>query len=169
MPNLFVVGTQKNLNELADDLISARTGAATRDAALRAIVKANPSLDFDRLQRGAVVVVPTVEGVKRISEDPMTAAADDLVVRVRDGMQALAQAAEQAEAVRAQEKKETQDLFGSALVERISARVPELPINIESVRGTFKQDDVTARRALVDIRESLDTWAADLDILRGLL
>jgi hypothetical protein len=84
-------------------------------------------------------------------------------------MQALAQAAIEAEDARLEEKKEAQDLFGSALVKRIALAVPKLPANIDSVRGTFKQEDVTSRRALVDVRESRSAWEADLHVLQDLL
>ena len=169
MPKLFVVGEQKNLIELAPALLRARTDAVTRRAALAAIVKANPSLDFDNLKPGAVVLVPPVGGVRVLADDPGAAVADDLVARVRDAMGALAADAETAEGVRIQEKKEAQDLFGTAIVKRLSASVPELAANVESVRDTFKQDDMTSRQALSDIRDSLDSWSADLDVLRAIL
>jgi hypothetical protein len=168
MPSLFVVGAEKNLKELTPTLIRARTAAAKRDAALEAIVRANPHLDFDRLTPGDVVVLPPVEGVKKSADEPVSTTADDLVQRLRDGMEALARAAELAEEARAQEKKDAQDVLGSAMVKRLSATVPELSANVESVRATFKQDDLDARRALSDLRASLETWTADLDALHGL-
>ena len=70
---------------------------------------------------------------------------------------------------RALDKKEAQDLFGTALVKRLSEQSAELAANIESVRATFKQDDVEARRQLALVHESADAWAADLDALRALL
>jgi uncharacterized phage infection (PIP) family protein YhgE len=169
MSSFFVVGAQKNLRELVPSLIQARTPAGTRDAALAAIVRANPSLDFDHLRPGAVVLVPPVDGIKRSLDSPTRTAADDLLQRVRDGMQALAQAAQQAEETRTEEKKEAQDLFDTALVKRIASQVAELSANIESVRETFKEDDATSHRAQADLRKSLDAWKADLEGLRHLL
>jgi hypothetical protein len=169
MPSFFVIGAQKNLHELVPSLIQARTPAVMRDAALAAIVRANPNLDFDHLGPGAVVVVPPVDGIKRTFDNPVTGAADDLLQRVRDGMEVLARAAQQDEETRIEEKKEAQDLFDTAMVRRIASEIPELSANINSVRDTFKEDDATSRRARTDIRESLDSWKADLEVLHHLL
>jgi hypothetical protein len=171
MPNVFVVGPEKNLAELAPSLLRSRTSAAVRESALDAIRSANPSLDFDRLTPGTVVLVPPIDGVKpaAAAEDPLHQAADDLVARVRDGIEALVVAAEAAEEQRVLDKKEAQDLFGTALVKRLADQSAELAANIESVRATFRQDDVEARHQLDAVHEAADTWAADLESLRDLL
>jgi hypothetical protein len=171
MPNLFVVGTEKNLAELAPSLLRSRTSAAVRESALDAIREANPGLDFDRITPGTVVLVPPVEGVRpaAVTGDPVHQAADDLIARVRDGVDALVAGADAAEEQRALDKKEAQELFGTALVKRLSGQSAELATNIESVRATFKQDDVEARRQLTGVHESRDVWTADLDALRALL
>ena len=90
MPKLFVVGDQKNLAELASVLLRARTSATARESALEAIRHANPSLDFDRIAPGTVVVVPPFGGAKDASsQDPLRRAADDLVTRVEEGVASL--------------------------------------------------------------------------------
>jgi hypothetical protein len=171
MPNLFVVGAEKNLAELAPSLLRSRTSAAVRESALDAIRHANPSLDFDRIKPGTVVLVPPVEGVKpaAVAKDPVHQAADDLVERVRTGFEALVAATDAAEEQRVLDKKQAQELFGTALVKRLSAQSDELTANIESVRATFKQDDVESRRQLAAVREAQEVWAADLDDLREVL
>jgi hypothetical protein len=170
MPKLFIVGDQRNLEDLASALLRARTSAVVRESALEAIRRANPSLDFDRITRGTVVVVPRFDGAKQTSsEDPIGRAADDLMTRVKGGVGSLMAAAEVAEAQRAAEKKQAQDLFGSAIVKRLTKQVPELATNVESVRATFKEDDTGARTQLTDLREAEELWAEDIDGLRGLL
>jgi hypothetical protein len=138
---------------------------------LDAIREANPGLDFDRITPGTVVLVPPVEGVRpaAVTGDPVHQAADDLIARVRDGVDALVAGADAAEEQRALDKKEAQELFGTALVKRLSGQSAELATNIESVRATFKQDDVEARRQLTGVHDSRDVWTADLDALRALL
>jgi hypothetical protein len=170
MPKLFVVGDQKNLAELAPSLLRARTSATVRESALDAVRRANPSLDFDRITPGTVVVVPHFDGAKDVSsQDPVHRAADDLIARVEEGIVTLVAAAEAAEEQRGVEKKEAQDLFGSAAVKRLAGQVPELAANVESVRATFKEDDAAARKQIGGLREAEPLWAEDLKTLRGLL
>lgn len=170
MPNLFVVGNQKSLAELAPALLRPRTSVTVRESAFEAIRRANPSLDLDRIHPGTVIVVPPVAGTRSAAtDDPARRAADQLVERVRAGLESLVAATESAEEQRGVEKKQVQELFGTAQVKRLAAAVPELAANIESVRGGFKEDDVAARKQLKDVHESADLWAKDLETLRGLL
>lgn len=167
MRSIYVVGSQTNLTELTAVLIRKRTAASTRDKAIAAIVAANPGLDLEHLRPGLVVVVPPVEGVRPPADEPVSAVADDLVQRVRDGMAAVLGAAEQAEEARLEEKKAAQELLGSAQVKRVAESVPELAANIDSVRATFKEDDAVSRRALGELREAQEVWDSDLKDLRG--
>jgi hypothetical protein len=170
MPKLFVVGDQKNLAELAPALLRSRTSAAVRESALDAVRRANPSLDFDRIAPGTVVVVPRFDGAKDASsEDPVRRAADDLITRVEEGVGTLAAAAEAAEEQRGVEKKAAQELFGSAAVKRLASQLPGLAANVDSVRATFKEDDAAAKKQVGGLGEAQQLWAEDLETLRGLL
>ena len=170
MPKLFVVGDQKNLAELASVLLRARTSATTRESALEAIRHANPSLDFNRIAPGTVVVVPPFGGAKDASsQDPLRRAADDLITRVEEGVAALVAGTEAAEEQRGVEKKQAQDLLASAAVKRLAGQLPELATNVDSVRATFKEDDAAAKKQASSVREAEQLWAEDLKRLRGLL
>lgn len=170
MPKLFVVGDQKNLAELAPALLRARTSAAARASALDAIRRANPSLDFDRITPGTVVVVPRFDGARDgSSDDPVRRAADELIARVEEGVGALVVAANSAEEQRGAEKKEAQDLLGSSVIKRLSGQVSGLAENVDSIRATFKDDDTTARKQLGGLSDAQQQWAEDLKTLRGLL
>lgn len=170
MPKLFVVENQTNLAELAPALLRARTSAAVRESALDAVRRANPSLDFDRIAPGTVVVVPRFDGAKPASsQDPARRAADDLITMVEEGVDSLLAAAEAAEAQRVVEKREAQDLFGSAALKRLAGQLPELAANVDSVRATIKEDDAGAKPQIGALRDAQQLWAEDLKILRGLL
>ncbi len=169
MPNLFVVTDQQNLAGLARAVLKPRATAAVREGALDAIRRANPTLDLDRLHPGAVVVIPPVAGTRPAADDPAGQAVEDLAARVREGMDSLLAGVEGAEKAREAEQQEAQELFKSAVVRRLSANTPEIGANIESIRAAHKQDDADAKRAMGDLRDALDGWAADLDGLRDLL
>lgn len=171
MTNLFVVGNETNLADLATTLLRSRTSATARESALAALRGANPSLDFDRIQPGTVVLVPPEVGAKTAvaGDDPLHRAGADLVDRVRTGIDALVTAAEAAEEQRGADQKSTQELLGSALVKRLSAQSPELAANVESVRATLKGDDAEAKRQQAGIQEAARAWAGDLDELTNLL
>lgn len=169
MPNLFVVTDQRTLVDLAGAVLRPQTSAAVRKAALEAIRRANPTLDFDRLAPGTVVLLPPVPGIRSADNDPLGQAVDDLVGRVQDGLASLSVAAEGAAKAREAELREARDLFTSDIVKRLAASTPEVKANIGSVRATQKQDDADANRALGELREALDGWNAELETLRGLL
>jgi hypothetical protein len=150
--------------------LRARSSNAVRETALDAIRRANPSLDFDRLAPGTVVVVPPIGGAKDASsQDPLRRTADELITLVEEGVATLVAAAEAAEEQRGAEKKETQDLLGSAAVKRLAGQVSELAANVDSVRATFKEDDAAAKQQVSGLRAAEQLWAEDLKALRGLL
>ena len=95
MPNIFVAQDRINLEELGDALLLSRVSAKNRRHALLEIQRANPGLNFDRIDPGTVVVVPPVEGLKaRSTEDPIGTAADDQIQRLTAGLDSLTAAAE---------------------------------------------------------------------------
>lgn len=167
----FVVTSEKALSEVATAVLKARTSATNREAALRSIRLANPGVDFDRLPPGAVLRIPQLEGVRAgvSKDDPLAVELDDLLGRVRGGIDELQAAADSAETQRAVEKREAQELLSSAVVKRLSAQIPQLQANIDTIRETFKQDDVTARNHSVELAKATEVWTADLETLRGLL
>jgi len=168
MTNLFVVGAQKDLAELAPDLLRARTSARVRDAALVAIRLANPGLDLDAITPGTVVVVPAVPGVKAQAVGaPVRGPADDLSARVKDGVAMLVAATESAQKQVLLERGEAANLFADPIVKRLSAQVPELAANIESVRDTLEADGAAAEQAVSQVHESAELWIADLEGVRS--
>ena len=169
MPNLFVVTDEADLAGLARSVLKPRTTPAVREVAIDAIRRANPALDLERLRPGMVVVIPPVPGTRPAADDPAGKAVGDLVARIQDGMEALVRGAEAGLAARDAERRESRDLFESAIVQQLAANTPEIARNIESVEAAFEEDDTGAKRAMGDLREALDGWAADLDGLRGLL
>ena len=171
MPNVFVVQEQQKLADLAPVLLRSRSSVRVRESFLDAVRRANPGLDFDRIEPGTVVLVPAVEGVKpsAVAADPVRQVVGDLADRIGEGVSSLLVAAETAEEQRVLEKKETQELLASALVQRLSGQMPELASHIDSVRSTFKGDDVEARHQLTAVREAAEGWEADLEGLRSLL
>jgi len=172
MPRLFVVTDQPDLEALAANVLRSRVGASTRAAALEAIRRANPTLNLDRLSPGAVIVIPPVPGIRppdAAQGDPVGDVADDLVGRVREALESLSAAADAGEEARVADRREVQELLGSALVRRLATSVPAIGQNVESIRAGFKQDELDARRAQADLKDSLAALSADLEALRDLL
>jgi len=168
MTNLFVVGAQKDLGELAPALLRARTSAKVRDAALDAIRLANPGLDLDAITPGTVLVVPAVPGVKpQLSAAPVRGPVDDLSARVEEGIALLVAAAESAEKQGVAERSEAEALFADPIVKRLTGQVPELAANIESVTETLDSDAAAAEQAVSQLQESAQLWSADLEALRS--
>jgi hypothetical protein len=171
MSKLHVVGEQRTLADLAPSLLRSRLSKTVRADALDAIRRANPGLDLDDLAPGTVIVVPAVEGLRAdaAAADPLRQGADDLVDRVRDGVEALTKAAEAAEEARKAEKEAVQALLGSSLVQRLASQSSELATNVDATRSTLKNDDAESRRQLAELHEAAQGWFSDLDGLRALM
>lgn len=169
MPNLFVVGAERNLDALADVVLRKRTAVATRASALEAIRAANPGLDLDRIDPGTVVLLPDVKGVRPVAAgEPVHDTAGDLVARVKDGIGALLAAGEGAEEQRRIEHHEAEEVFGDPVVKKLSSQVPELVANVKSARKSLEAEDAGAEQAQESLRQSADAWAADLEALGSL-
>lgn len=169
MPNLFVVGAERNLDALADVVLRKRTAVATRASALEAIRAANPGLDLDRIDPGTVVLLPDVKGVRPVAADePVHDTAGDLVARMKDGIGELLAAGEAAEEQRRIERHEAEEVFGDPVVKKLSSQVPELVANLKSVRKSLEAEDAGAEQAQESLRQSADDWAADLEALGSL-
>lgn len=169
MPNLFVVGTERSLADLADSVLLKRTAAATRATALDAIRAANPGLDLDRIDPGTVVVLPDVKGLRRVSAgEPVHDAAADLVTRVKEGIGGLLAAAEVAEEQRRTERHEAEDVVRDPVVKSLASQVPELAANLKSLRRSWEVEDAEAERAMVSLRQAADGWVSDLETLSRL-
>ncbi len=169
MPNLFVVGAERNLDALADVVLRKRTAVATRASALEAIRAANPGLDLDRIDPGTVVLLPDVKGVRPVAAgEPVHDTAGDLVARMKDGIGALLAAGEAAEEQRRIERHEAEEVFGDPVVKKLSSQVPELVANLKSVRTSLDAEDAEAGQAMESLRQSVDAWAADLEALGSL-
>ena len=166
MPNLFVVGAERNLDSLADVVLRKRTAVATRTSALEAIRAANPGLDLDRIKPGTVLLLPDVKGVRPVvAGEPVHDTAGDLVARVKDGISALLIAGESAEEQRRIERHEAEEIFGDPVVKRLSSQVPELVAHLKSVRTSLQAEDTEAGQAMESLRKSVAEWAADLETL----
>jgi hypothetical protein len=169
MPNLFVVGAERNLEALADTVLRKRTAVATRESALEAIRAANPGLDLDRIDPGTVVLLPDVKGVRPVAAgEPVHDTTGDLVARVKEGVGALLAAAEGAEEQRRLERQEADEVFGDPAVKKLSSKVPELVANLKSVRKSLSGEDAEAEQGLESLRQSADGWATDLETLGSL-
>lgn len=170
MPNVFVAQSRINLQELGDALLLSRVSAKNRRQALLEIQRANPGLNFDRIDPGTVVVVPPVEGLKaRSTEDPIGTAADDQIQRLTEGLDSLTAAAERGEENRTAEIERQFAALDAILATAVPAQVPELVQIADSARDTLKQDVRAGRVQLESLRAARETWLEQLTQLRGLV
>ena len=170
MPNVFVAQDRINLEGLGDALLLSRVSAKNRQHALLEIQRANPGLNFDRIDPGTVVVVPSVEGLRaRSTEDPIGVAADDQIQRLTDGLDSLTAAAEQGEGNRKAETTRQLAALDEFLATGVPHQMPELAQIADSARSTLKQDATAGRVQLESLRAARDTWLEQLVELRRLL
>ncbi len=170
MPNLFIVDNQRDAAAIAARLLPNRASAASRRLAVEALREANPTLDFDRLRPGAVVVVPPEVGRLRrnAADDPAGETADALIGEARAGLQALLAAAEAAEEQAAAARDATRRLLDSRDLARLSADAL-LGANMEALKGALAEEEEQSDERLTAVKEAVDGWQADLKALRGLL
>ena len=170
MPNFFIVDDQRDVAAIAARLLPTRASAANRRVAAEALLAANPTLDFDRLRAGAVVVVPPEVGSLRrnAAEDPAGNTADALITQARAGLDALAAAADESEQQAAAQREATRALLDGRDVARLS-QDRTLAANVESLREVLAEEESHSDERLTAVQQSVAGWEADLKALRHLL
>ncbi len=169
MPQVHVVDKRIALEDLTSSLVRPRAKAADRDLAIAAILRANPGLAVGQpVPAGTVVVIPVGVAEVRVAGDPSTEAIDDLLGRVRQGIEDLSTAAEEGEKDRTEAKKETQRVLSSSAVRRAIATQPLLQEAVDEGRADLRERDADARKASARFRTAKEQWGAELDELRAL-
>lgn len=171
MPKVFVITDQRDLAALASQLLTSRTRAATRVAALDALRRANPALNLDRLSPGTVVIIPPeVPGMRPAAgSDPAGEALDDLTARVGEGLTALREGFDTAGERRHVERDLANALFDSEVVQRLAHGDRLLGENIAAVVHTLDADEAQADEQRAALDEAIAEWGNDLEALRKLL
>lgn len=172
MPRVFVVTDEPDIVAVAKSLLGARVAAAKRDAAIDAIRRANPALDLDRLQPGAVVFVPEGPDMPARTAgagpaDPVADALDDLVARTSDALAALAVGFDAGEERRRADAEATVAVLKSPEVRKATAGNPALKENTAAVARTLAADDAAAGKDREAMGAAQKDWLEQLAVLRG--
>lgn len=169
MPQVHVVDKRIALNDLTTSLVRPRAKAADREAAIAAILAANPGLATgESVPAGTVVVIPALVSEVRVKDDPAGNATDDLLARVRQGIDDLAAAGEAGDKDRGESKKELQRLLSSAAVRRLAAEQPRVAEAVEEGRADLRERDTEARKQSARFTANRERWNTELDELRSL-
>lgn len=170
MPKVHVVRERADLNAVSVGLVRSRTSAADREATLAAIIRANPGMHGGTvLEPGTVVIIPPDAVAVVVADDPVGTEVDDLILRVRLGIDDLASAAEAGEEKRRVVKSESQKLMSSPAVRRRAEADPRIAGAIEEGRADLRDSDAQAKKGASRFADARDTWNKELDGLVTLL
>jgi hypothetical protein len=168
MPKLFVVSDEADAEGLATAILGTRIGAVRRAAAIDAIRRANPGVDFERLPPGVILTVPDGPDLADKATDPVAALLDDLVARASAALDAVPAALDEAEQARRAEGEATRAVLGSAAVAQVSQLSPQLQNNVQSVAKDLEAQDAAAQTDREALLEGVKQWDAVLAELRTL-
>lgn len=157
---------EKNLSELARRLfqLSECAPAAEVERVEAALLRANPYLkDLNAVRKGAVVIVPDVEGIQPTAEArQVNAATGEIAEQVRKALPGLRASLIDAAGRMAKEGKEEMEFLESEesqrLSQKYSAYKERLPELVESAQGRIKEAESVKRfadKALAQLDEDL--------------
>lgn len=169
MPRVHVVDKSIALDELTRSLVRPRAKVSEREAAIAAILTANPGLTLgEPVAAGTVIIVPSVVPEVTVRDDPAENATDDLLARVRQGIDDLAAAADAGDGQREAAKKETQRLMSSSAVRRLASEQPRLAAAVDESRSDLRDAATEGRQQATRFAADKQRWNAELDDLRKL-
>lgn len=161
----------KVINSRADlQAIGTRLGAERAARTLEEIERLNPHIDFRKIERGTVLLVPDLaaEGddeERSVQGDAftelrsqVTAALTASGARVRRGHEALAD-----------EAKEVAAAFKSAPLKRAMEADPELKAQVDAATAAFKEDAAAAKTADQTLKALQEEVGKELESLAKLL
>jgi len=169
---VLVVGNEKNLAGIRARLV---TGTVSRAAAKRiadAFRHANPGVNFDALQPGTVLSVPSLpelSGHADLSLDAaMGHAADAVVANASEILGTLGEtAARLAKEARA-ERREVAKAIDRDEVRAAIERTRGLGDDVEAVSRAIDQAEAEAKDRAAKVKKAADQWAKDLKELRAM-
>ncbi|MET9724096.1 hypothetical protein [Streptomyces zaomyceticus] len=166
---IIVVDKDKTVAALVARLLKARTSKAATARAVRAIRKANPGLDLDRLRRGTVVVVPRLAEIRTDVGDVIEDALADVLDRITHSLDQLAEDAGTAlEADRA-ERERTEGVFHAEAVQNAAEYDTVLRDTLETLRVSLSDDEEGATRCTDMLMQGIEQWRDELDDLGKLV
>ena len=165
---IIVVDQEHDLDAVLARVLTSRASKAAREQAAAALRAANPGIDFTAITTGTVLVIPAFPAARAASGDVVGAALGELGDLLGRGVADLLRVVEQAAESDKVEREIVADVLGSPEIKRASARDPQLKSDIEALRQALDEDAELAEHHLVQVRESVDIWSADLAALRAL-
>lgn len=149
MLRTFVITEKTDLKTLSGKLLDARFTGARADAAIEALKRLNPQVDFDKIGRGTVLFVPDAPGFRATSTDLIPAEVlDDFEKLVEDGLTTAQIELDTGNQSRADERKET--FRAIEIAGRIVGNDPEL------VKLLSEASDTTSREEELDKEASTE-------------
>jgi len=165
----LVVTDQSDLEAVANSVLRTRLSKTARAAALDGIRAANPGLDFSRLKPGAVIRIPTTDGLKSTGKtDGLDTRLDDLRSMTNDALERLSADSTAANQANDQERNATLTLLKSDAVAGLAGHLPALKESIDSVLKTLEEDSKEERQQVKDLIDSVDVWTRQLEKLSAL-
>jgi hypothetical protein len=170
---VLVVGNEKNLAGIRARLVSGRVSRAAAKRIADGFRHANPGVNFDALQPGTVLSVPSLpelSGHADLSLDAATGQAADAVVANASEIlgtlgESAARLAKEARAERRAVAKAIERDEVRAAIERIRG----LGDDVEAVSRAIDQADVEAKDRATAVKAAVTQWARDLEELRAMI
>jgi hypothetical protein len=168
---VLVVGNEKNLAGLRARLVSGTVSRAAAKRISDAFRHANPGVNFDALEPGTVLSVPSLpelSGRADLSLDAaMGQAADAVVANASEILDALGETAARLTKEARAERREVAKAIDRDEVRAAIERTRGLGDDVEAVSQAIEQAESEAKERAAKLKKAADQWAKDLKELRA--
>ena len=175
MPTI-VVGSEKNFSALRPVVFERRVSADVAREATEAIKEANPHVDLDKLEPGAVITVP--EGLPGVKVEPQPA----VVVSTEPGgpvgalpsrgkleLDALANAAKARDAAVKADRRRLVKALDSPQLAAAMKRDDQLAADVDAARNAMAKEEADAKERAAELKKAQTEWQAGLASLQDAL
>ena len=170
---VLVVGSEKNLAGIRARLVTGNVSRAAAKRIADAFRHANPGVNFDALQPGTVLSVPSLpelSGRADLSLDAaMGQAADGVVANASEILDRLGETAARLTREARAERREVAKAIDRDEVRAASERTRGLRDDVEAVSQSIDQAEAEAKERAAKVKKAAAQWANDLKELRTLL
>lgn len=169
----IVVGTERSAEGVLKAAYAGRMPAAEKKRALTALLRANPRVDFDALERGTMVRIPDLPGRERSRRGMLDDFAESTVEATRafaaTRVEELVATAGREENAASKERAVLLRALGAREVVAAMRADEQLADEIKAVRENVEEEESRSEARLAALNRVGAEWTERLDLLKKIL
>jgi predicted nucleic acid-binding Zn-ribbon protein len=170
---LIIVGTEKNVAALRPRLYSGRVSNSPHKETTEALAAANPHVDLEKLQPGAILTVPDLPHVSVKGDVSLDDSTKELLEGLANAgasaLEDLVATARNTQSAAAAERKELAKTLASKDVDAAVRKDKTLGAEVKAAQDAVDEEEKRAKERAAALDEARSDWDKELKALKSLL